>query len=522
MEERPAGPPPAHRADQAAARRRFPWRWIILGLVAFVLVAGIVVGVGSYWWFSSKVETANNRTTPEVQEALDAEPSTTLIPTTQAGEGSSGSGSSEAVNIILIGSEASDEATSGSARSSTIMVLHLDPKLDFACMLSVPRDLYVDIPGHGKDRIKTAYTLGGPQLTIQTVKNVLGLDIHKYIEIDFDAFAKSVDSLGGIYVDVDRRYEGSAAHPIDLDPGYQLLNGADALAFARYRYDQNRDPGGMTRQQRVLAAAREQAMGWDLPVKVPGIIGPILDATATNLTTNEILKLGYWLVRLDGDRIRQSIIGGASETIDGQAVIVADEETLKQAVTTLLSVPQATFPGSGAAGSGDTPTTGATAAPTPTTAGSGSTATTGKSARASEDAMWTAAQKAVPFPLEAPGFVPAGFSYAYKMPASDGTYQIEPGGDSRPAVRMLYRYGKKDLYLGITATTWTGAPAASNGREVEGNGTTYTVVGTSGKIERVWWKKDGVLYFISNTLTYDVSKDDLLKMAESMVPVGTR
>jgi hypothetical protein len=106
------------------------------------------------------------------------------------------------------------------------------------------------------------------------------------------------------------------------------------------------------------------------------------------------------------------------------------------------------------------------------------------------------------------------------MPATEGTYQMQPGGNSKPAVRILYRHGTSDLYLGITATTWTDAPAASNGREVESNGTTYTIVGTSGKVDRIWWKNDGVLYFISNTLMYDVSREELLKMALSMAPVG--
>jgi hypothetical protein len=321
-----------------------------------------------------------------------------------------------------------------------------------------------------------------------------------------------------VYVDVDRRYEGTKSYPIALNPGYQLLSGANALAFARYRYDQNSDSGRMTRQQRVLAAVREQAIGWDLPVKLPGIVGGALDATATNLSTSEILKLALWLAKVDGERTRQIVIAAPQQTIAGKTVLVADAETLKKAVTDLLTAPPADAAGS--TGTSESPTT-ATSAATTTTA-KGSKPSTATSAPAvSESAMWTAAQKAVPFALEAPRFVPTGFVYAAKMPAGDGTYQVDPGGDSKPAVRMLYRHGTEDLYLGITATTWTDAPAAGKGGEVAANGVTYTVVGTSGKVDRVWWKKDGVLYFISNTLLYDVTKADLLKMAQSMTPVGT-
>jgi LCP family protein required for cell wall assembly len=506
--------PPEDRPTAARPPRRRPWKWIVLGVVAFLVVAAIVAGVGSYWWFSDKVETANERTTGEVEEALSSEPSTTLVSVEQA---------PEALNIILLGSEATGTTGEASGRSSTIMVLHLDPKLDFASLLSIPRDLYVDIPGKGKDRISAAYTLGGTQLTIATVKEVLGLDIDRYVEVDFDAFAKIVDSIGGVYVDVDRRYEGTTSQPLDLNPGYQLLSGADALSFARYRFDANQDLGRMTRQQRVLAAVREQAVGWDLPLQLPGFVSAILDATATNLSTNEIIKLAYWLVKLDGDRMSQTVVTAPKQKIEDKWVMVADQETLEKAVTRLLTSPT-DGPADGATtsiGNGSTTTSSATAGPTSTTPGSTSAGTgNGGPSDLPDSDVWVTAQKGVPFTLEAPRFIPAGFSYAGKMPAEDGPYQIQPGDTSKPAVRMLYRQGTADLYLGITATTWTDAPVAGSGREVESNGVTYTIVGTSGKVSHIWWKKDGVLYFVSNTLTYDVSKEDLLKMAVSMAPVA--
>ncbi len=526
MNEGSAVQPPEDPPTAAKPPRRRPWKWIVLGVVAFLVVAAIVAGVGSYWWFSDKVETANERTTEEVEEVLSSEPSTTLVSLEQA---------PEAMNIILLGSEATGTAGEASGRSSTIMVLHLDPKLDFASLLSIPRDLYVDIPGEGKDRISAAYTLGGTQLTIATVKEVLGLDIDRYVEVDFDAFAKIVDSIGGVYVDVDRRYEGTTSQPLDLNPGYQLLSGADALSFARYRFDANQDLGRMTRQQRVLAAVREQAVGWDLPLQLPGVVSAILDATATNLTTNEIIKLAYWLVRLDGDRMSQTVVTAPKQKIEDKWVMVADQGTLEKAVTRLLTSPSegqadstttsmgsdSTTTSSATAGPTSTAAEPTAAEPTSTTLGSTSAGTgNGGPSDLPDSDVWVTAQKGVPFTLEAPRFIPAGFNFAGKMPADDGTYQIKPGDTSKPAVRMLYRQGTADLYLGITATTWTDAPVAGGGREVESNGVTYTIVGTSGKVSHIWWIKDGVLYFVSNTLTYDVSKEDLLKMAVSMAPVA--
>jgi hypothetical protein len=84
-------------------------------------------------------------------------------------------------------------------------------------------------------------------------------------------------------------------------------------------------------------------------------------------------------------------------------------------------------------------------------------------------AMWRTAQTSVPFVLQAPTYIPKGFDYVYKMPQGSGTYGIRVGGGTRPAVRMVYRYRSSDLYLGVTATTWTEAPVAARGEEVETN-----------------------------------------------------
>ena len=223
-------------------------------------------------------------------------------------------------------------------------------------------------------------------------------------------------------------------------------------------------------------------------------------------------KLAYWLVKLDGSRIKQTMITGSGQMIDGKAVIVADQAALTEAVTAHLTPP-------------GEKTTGATggnlllaAADTQNLLTTTSTATAATTVPDSE--MWSLAQKNVPFVLEAPSFIPEGFTYVSKMPEGEGTYGIRVGDGTEPAARMVYRYLDSDLYLGITATTWTEAPITSAGSEVESNGVTYTLVGTSGKIDHVWWKTDGVLYFLSNTLMYTVAEQDLLRMAESMGPVG--
>ena len=90
-------------------------------------------------------------------------------------------------------------------RSDTIILVRIDPGKGVA-LLSLPRDLKVEIPGHGTDKLNVAYTLGGPKLSIKTVKKLTGLAINHYVDVSFHGFAEGVNALGCVYVDIDRRY----------------------------------------------------------------------------------------------------------------------------------------------------------------------------------------------------------------------------------------------------------------------------------------------------------------------------
>ena len=145
------------------------------------------------------------------------------------------------INILLIGSD-TRPSEGAPGRSDTLILVRMDPRRDFISMLSFPRDLYVPIPGVGTDKINAAYSYG-PAKTIQTVSALTGEDINYYVIVNFTAFQKLVDDVGGVFIDVDRRYYnknvGTAAtnySNIDIQPGYQKLNGSDALAYVRYRH----------------------------------------------------------------------------------------------------------------------------------------------------------------------------------------------------------------------------------------------------------------------------------------------
>ena len=129
-------------------------------------------------------------------------------------------------------------------------------------MLSVPRDLLVDIPGYGPNKINAAYSYGGARLSLEVVKHLLGVPINDFIDVNFEGFVGVVDKLGGSYLMIDHRYYNNTAvtdyASIDIEPGYQLLNGHQTLDFVRFRHDQDGDFTRIVRQQMFLREMKRQ------------------------------------------------------------------------------------------------------------------------------------------------------------------------------------------------------------------------------------------------------------------------
>jgi polyisoprenyl-teichoic acid--peptidoglycan teichoic acid transferase len=487
-----------------------------------MLVVLLALAGGYYLWFSHLVHGANARVDPEVSAALSSPPSTGETGSSDtSGLGSAGStGSSSAaqnsstsvpsspgtMDILLLGSD--HRANVPGSRSDSIMLVHIDPKRGFASMLSLPRDLLVSIPGHGDNKLNAAYSYGGAALAIRTIKQVTGVNINHYLQVDFTAFQELTDSLGGVYIDVDRRYfnDDPTFEPINIQAGYQLLHGHDALEYVRFRHDANSDFGRMLRQQRFLQALKEQisGQGAGLLLKLPGLAGDLLNNAATDLSGDQILRLAYFGAKLSGGHIRQARLVGSVATVDGRSVVQATSAQIDKAVQDYLTPPK----------TGTTITTDESDSATETTIHSSGATANGASA------VWKQVAATVPFAVEAPSYLPTDYKYFDRMPRAGKTYTIDTGSGKAPAIRIIYRYDTRDQYLGVSETSWLDAPLASPGTTVKSDGITYTVVGTSGKVDHVWWKKDDVLYWVSNSLNYLLSQQEMLKVAESFQPVA--
>jgi polyisoprenyl-teichoic acid--peptidoglycan teichoic acid transferase len=174
-------------------------------------------------------------------------------------------------NILILGSDKRANFKEDPGRSDTTILLRLDPDRNAIALMSIPRDLKVEIPGYGTEKFNAAYTYGGPKLTLRVVKELTGLQINHVVNVDFLGFVRAVDAIGCVYVDVDRRYYHSNVgvppseqySEINVKPGYQLLCGKKALQYVRYRHTDT-DIVRAARQQDFLSAARQRVPIKDL------------------------------------------------------------------------------------------------------------------------------------------------------------------------------------------------------------------------------------------------------------------
>ncbi len=309
-------PEPPHRGARywRVPPRRRTW----VGVVAFSLwiLVGLVVSValGGYIYLDDTLE-ASAPDTPEAKAARAA--TRPVLPGKPA-------------NILLIGSD-TRPSEGDPGRSDSLILVRMDPKHDFISMLSFPRDLYVPIPGMGENKINAAYSQG-PAKTIETVRDLTGEDVNGYVIVDFTGFAKLVDAVGGVYLDIDRRYYnknvGTAATnyaDIDLQPGYQKLNGADALSYVRYRHTDS-DYDRIARQQQFLSELKRQTKQLGNLTNITSfrkIYGDNIETSITNVP--RFLSLLELALTVPKDRIARVAIQGRSDMINGASVELAPE-----------------------------------------------------------------------------------------------------------------------------------------------------------------------------------------------------
>jgi len=283
------------------------------------------------------------------------------VGTSSAGTTAPGWSERERLNVLLLGIDTREERAE-TQNTDTVIVVSLDPVGETAAMLSIPRDTLVEIPGIGKDKVNSAYVHGGAgqrgaELARRTVEGLLGIPIHTYALIDFPAFRSTIDSVGGVLVDVRRPLRDEHFPTADYGVerirflgGPQLMDGEVALRYARSRHDSN-DFSRARRQQAVLFALRGRLAQAGI-FRMPGIVERVGPLVRTTFDPGDVLRLARTALAIEASEIRSEVLlpcGGdephcelMEENTPAGYYLIPDVEKVRALVSDLFAQPAGT------------------------------------------------------------------------------------------------------------------------------------------------------------------------------------
>src|SRR4249920_327054 len=318
-------PPPEGDHEPPPKPKRFWWRFA-LGSLIIVAVSAAATSIGILRYIDSIAHALshNNKLQSKVHRFLAQ---------THGGEPE---------NILILGSDKRANEPEDPGRSDTTILLRLDPGQDAISLMSIPRDLKVEIPGVGTDKFNAAFAYGGPKLALQVVKELTGLPINHVVNVDYLGFVRAVDAIDCVYVDVDRRYYHSNVGlpvseqyaEINVQPGYQLLCGKKALQYVRYRHTDT-DIVRAARQQDFLSAARQRVPIGDLVLDRNDLIDIFTEYTTSDISDKEtMLEVMKLFVSSRNAQIKE--VHFPAEL--GPSYVYASPEAIQEAVDKFLGI----------------------------------------------------------------------------------------------------------------------------------------------------------------------------------------
>jgi len=239
------------------------------------------------------------------------------------------------VNILIVGCDEIENH----GRADTIVFLSISPKTKDVLILSIPRDVRVEIPGRGMDKINHAYAFGGEKLISKTVSSFLDLPIHFYAVADFNGFVNIIDELGGVEIDIEKEMhyvDKAGGVEINLYPGKQILDGGKALQYIRFRHDKLGDLGRIKRQQKLALAVIKKMMNFDSIAKIPQISEGMKGYIETNIKVQDAIALANLFKGINQEKFKVETVQAKPVYIEGISYLEPDLEEIRQRVKSLI------------------------------------------------------------------------------------------------------------------------------------------------------------------------------------------
>jgi LCP family protein required for cell wall assembly len=419
----------------------------------------------------------------------------------------------EPQTIMLLGSDkrpanTRDGSVGAGARSDTIILARLDPDRRATALMSLPRDLKVQIPGHGTAKINAAYEIGGPGLVVRTVRQLTGLEVHHVINVDFGGFKAAIDAIGCVYLDVDRRYfnDSPGYAYIDVKQGYQKLCGEEALEYARFRHEDS-DLVRAARQQQLLREAKQQVGVLNLlgqRDKLRDILGNYTRSDAALKSTAGLLRVLKLAAALVSHPVRdvpfEGMVTSGNEATNTPSYVEARPSAIRRLTARFLRGGESASPrrrhkrprrlkGDG---------------------GLESAPAAGKEQAVQAIKQGAGGQLPVYYPtVLVKGSLFEGPPRYYKIPALNGS--------SHKSYRMVIRRGRIGDYYGVQGTTWKEPPILESPSERRKVGRrSYELYYDGDRLRIAAWRTHKAVYWVSNTLLNSLSERQMLAIAHSM------
>ncbi|MGH2890863.1 MAG: LCP family protein [Solirubrobacteraceae bacterium] len=439
--------------------------------------------------------------------------------------------------LLVVGSDHRAGEPFQDAHSDTMMLVRLDPNSSTINVISIPRDLEVDIPGYGTDKLNAAYPDGGTKLLTKTIRAAVFPHFHPnhIIDVNFKAFRDLVNAIGCVYGDIDHRYYNDTRltdySSINIQPGYQKLCGAIALSFVRFRHTDS-DIVRNARQQDFVRWAKEQYSLSQIFAnrdRLLRIFGHNAE-TDHNLHTADGIENLFKLVAFsDGHTIKQTLFPAQEQPcLPPAPCYVTATASAEAAAWKRFMTP--------------TPQKSATAAshPNVSTAAGGrhghhaQRAPTGLIADVTDAKAQVAQLTHLKIPVYYPGLILSGSEYCLADAAncplevpSAGSYPRaytirDRRGHRYPSYRMTLEINpSQGLYYGVQGTTWLKPPLLDNPTETKVvNGRTLELFADGGRLTTVAWRTPTAVYWISNTLNSYIPNREMVAIAASLTRGG--